>query len=124
MMDKYRNDISSTLGNLMAKRQQSYELREKSVARLNESSSNMYVLNAHKAAKSITDSSEAKLALLKNHMHMDANAAIKAFERFIQNKMHTEILAASSLIVEEYINRHKAEFNNIAIAATVQSFAK
>lgn len=124
MMDKYRNDISSILGGLMAKKQQSYELREKSIIKLNESNSNVYVLNAHKAAKTIADSSEAKLALLKNHMHMDVNAAVKAFESFIQNKMHKEILAVSSLVVEKYIDQHKTEFNGIAVSATVKSFTK
>lgn len=123
-MDQYRNSISATLGNLMARKKESFELLERSIAKVNESNSNIYVLNAHKAAKSLLDSSEAKLALLKNHIHMDTNSAIKAFQYFIQQKMHAEILAISSVIVEEYIVRHRPEFDHIAIAQTMQSFTK
>jgi F0F1-type ATP synthase membrane subunit b/b' len=123
IINQYRNSISTALGEILAQKEESHENLELSIEKLNDSNSNYYVLNAHKTAQSIMSASEAKLALLKKHIHSDGTAAIKAFEEFIYKKMKAGILEQSSSVFEQYVTHHSEEFNNIAIAKTIQFFA-
>ena len=124
IINEYRNSISSSFGEMLARKEESQHLLQKSIEKLDESNTNHYILNAHKAAKQILDSSKAKIALLKQHIHSDAGFAIKAFEGFVYGKMKQSIVEKSSLVVEQYIEKNEEEFSKIAIKKTLQSFSK
>lgn len=123
VINNYRNSISSSYGEMIAQREESKKLLEISIAKLEESNSNQSILSAHKTASQILHSSEAKIALLKNHINTDSTLAVKAFQEFVYKKMKQNILENSSYIVECYIVKHESEFNKIAIQNTLKSFS-
>ena len=115
IINKYRNEISSSLSNLYIQKDESKTLLEKSNQELSESSFNSYVLNAHKVAKNILDASKEKIAILQHSMNQEINVSAMSVEQFLAKKTQEQILLQASELVELYLLSNPLQFNKIAV---------
>jgi len=114
IIHNYKISISSYLNDIYSEKTISEELLERSNKELSEASSNIYVLNAHKVAKTISEASKERITYIRRTINNGMKNSIDGLEIFLENKTKNHILSISSKIVEEYIFSHKEEFNKIA----------
>ncbi len=122
-MHAYKTDIASNLSDIYAQKNNSEEYLEQSQKELADSISNSYVLNAHKVAKSIAETSKEKVAYIRRTVNSDMKASMSGLEIFFKEKTKKRILELSSKVVQKYINAHKSEFNTIAVQKTKETFS-
>jgi F0F1-type ATP synthase membrane subunit b/b' len=115
VINKYRNEISSSLNNLYIQKDESKNLLEKSNQELSESNLNNYILNAHKVAKNILDASKERVAVLQHSMSQEINVSAMSVEQFLAKKTQEQILSQVSELVELYLVRNPLQFNSIAV---------
>ena len=115
IINKYRNDISSSLNNLYIQKDESKTLLEKSKQELSESNLNNYILNAHKVAKNILDTSKERIAILQHSMSQEINVSAMSVEQFLAKKTQEQILLQVSELVELYLLRNPLQFDKIAV---------
>jgi F0F1-type ATP synthase membrane subunit b/b' len=115
VINKYRNEISSSLGNLYMQKDESRTILERSNQELSDSSFNSYVLNAHKVAKNILDASKERIAILQHSMNQEINVSAMNVEQFLAKKTQEQILSQVSELVELYLSRNPLQFDQIAV---------
>ena len=115
IINKYRNDISSSLNNLYIQKDESKTLLEKSNQELSESNLNNYILNAHKVAKNILDASKERIAILQHSMSQEINVSAMSVEQFLAKKTQEQILSQVSELVELYLLGNPLQFDKIAV---------
>lgn len=121
-IDNYRNSIVTMLNDVNEKRRQSIEILDKSQKELSDANLNDYVLNAHKVAKDIMDSSAIKIKEIETSVVV-SNTALSVKSN-IESKIKNDILLKTSLIVEKYIECHKNDFNAIAMKQIFSTLKK
>jgi F0F1-type ATP synthase membrane subunit b/b' len=122
IIHNYKTSIASNLSEIYSKKFESEEILEKSTKELAESNSNSYILNAHKVAKTIIDSSKERIHHIKTNVNKDLKASASGLELFLQKKAKNYIIDISSRVIEEYIYNHKEEFNKIAVQKAKEMF--
>lgn len=111
LISAYRNDISSKINDLYNQKNDSQSMLEQSLKKLSESTSNTYILNAHKMAKSISVSSQEKIHALQNNVGKESNYLVDAFEHLFFMQMKKDISHSVAKLVEVYCSKNPAKFN-------------
>lgn len=122
IIHNYKTSIASNLSDIYSSKAESEEILETSIKELAESNSNSYILNAHKVAKTIIDSSKKRIHHIKTNVNKDLKASASGLELFLQKKAKNYIIDISYRVIEEYIYNHKEEFNKIAVQKAKEMF--